>query len=168
MKDHNPILSPRSIVFGAITATFCFLSRTLFGTPYDTAHLTEGINFLPSIWLFNFLSVSACFLMGASAGWVIDCIERGDNSGVRSISAYRGALFLSFSFFLFLIWFPVLFFAQRFFLSFVISILALVSSLACAVEWGRLNPTRASLVIWADTVWLFYIMFVSLSVWWGS
>ena len=147
---------------------FCFLSRTLFGSPLDTVHLTEGINFLPSIWLFNFLSVSACFLMGAGAGWVIDYIERGDNSGVRAICAYRGALFLSFSFFLFLIWFPVLFFARRFFLSFIISTLALVSSLVCAIEWSKLSPARASLVIWVDTVWLFYIMFVSLSVWWGS
>jgi hypothetical protein len=36
------------------------------------------------------------------------------------------------------------------------------------IEWGRLAPTRAPLMICCNTVWLFYIMLLSLSVWWGS
>jgi len=168
MKNGCYIFGPRPLVCGGICGGFCLLSRTLFGSPLEMLHLTEGINLLPSVWFFNLLSVFACFLMGMSFGWIIDYAVRGHNSGVKEICAYRGALCLSFAFFLFLLWFPVLFYAKRLFISFVISVIAMICSLACAVEWTRLLPTRASLVIYADTVWLFYIMLISLSVWWGS
>jgi len=168
MKYSCPILSPRAVFCGGITGSFCFLSRTLFGSPLDIIHITERINFLPSVWLFNLLSVAACFFMGISFGWIVDGIVSGHNSGQKSVSAYRGALFLSISFFLFIIWFPVLFFAKRLFLSFLISVLELFCALTCAIEWSKLIPRRSSLLIYADTVWFFYIMFVSLSVWWGS
>ena len=168
MKKGCSILSPRGLVYGGVLAAFCFLSRTLFGSPLDMIHLTEGISFLPSIWLFNLLSVSACFLMGISFGWIIDDVISGHNSGYMSVLAYRGALYLSFSFFLFVIWFPVLFLAKRLFIAFAISVIALLCSLSCAIEWSRVTPTRAALLIYLDTAWLFYIMLVSLSVWWGS
>lgn len=168
MKNSCHVLSPRSLIYGGVSAGICFLSRTLFGSPLDMIHMTDGINFLPSIWLFNLLSISACALMGMSFGWVMDYLIKGYNSGSRAICAYRGALFLSFSFFMFLLWFPVLFYGKRLFISFVISVVALICSLACAIEWSKLSPTRSSLAIYADTVWLFYVMFVSLSLWWGS
>lgn len=168
MKKGCSIFSPRGIVCGGVCASVCFLSRTLFGSPLDMIHLTQKINFLPSIWLFNFLSVAACFLVGMSFGWIIDGVVIGHSSGPMATCAYRGALFLCCSFFLFLIWFPVLFFARRLFVSFVISVSALICSLSCAIEWSKLTPRSASLLIYLNTVWLFYIMFVSLSVWWGS
>lgn len=168
MKNNCPILSPRALVYGGICGIFCFISRTLFGSPLEALHILGGGRAFPPMWVFNFLSVCSCALMGMSAGWIIDCIARGYNSGTRSVNAYRGALYLSFAFFLFLIWFPVLFFAKRLFIAFMLSTLAMISSLACAIEWGRLVPTRATLVIYCNTIWLFYIMLVSLSVWWGS
>ena len=168
MKKCCYFFSPRALIYGGVCGGFCFISRSLLGSPLEMLHLTEEINLLPSYWFFNLLSVFACFLMGMGFGWIIDCVVRGHNSGAKEIFAYRGALCLSFAFFLFLLWFPVLFYAKRLFVSFVVSILATICSLACAVEWSRLAPTRASLVIYADTVWLFYIMLVSLSVWWGS
>ena len=168
MKNYYPILSPRALLYGGVCGGFCFLSRSLFGSPLDTIHIISGAYLLPPVWIFNLLSICACALIGVSAGWIVDYIVKGYNSGARAVSAYRGALYLSFSFFLFIIWFPVLFFAQRLFVAFAVSVLALICSLVCAIEWGRLAPTRASLLIYANTLWLFYIMFVSLSVWWGS
>lgn len=168
MKNSSHALSPRAIVCGAMSGGLCFLSRTLFGTPLEMIHLTDNINLLPPFWLFNLLSISACFLMGMSFGWIIDYAIRGYNSGTREVLAYRGALFLSFAFFMFLLWFPVLFYAQRLFISFLLSVVSLICSLACAIGWSRLSPMRASVVIYADTIWLFYIMLVSLSVWWGN
>ena len=168
MKKAYPILSPRGLFCGCITGAFCLLSRTLFGNPLGTIHLIEKTNLLPPLWIFNLLSVCTCFLVGMSFGWIADHVISGNNAGQRAVCAYRGALYLSVSFFLFVIWFSVLFYGQRFFVSLVLSVVALICSLACAVEWGRLIPTRASLIVYLNTVWLFYIMLLSLSVWWQS
>ena len=168
MKRAYPILSARSILYGGVSGGFCFLSRTLFGNPLGMIYFTEGKSLLPSLWLFNILSVAACGAMGMSLGWVIDHVANGNNTGQRSVCVYRGALFLSFAFFLFVVWFPTLFFGQRLFVSLVLSVAAMICSLICAFEWSRVLPTRASVVIYADTVWMFYITLVSLSIWWKS
>ena len=168
MKSRHTILSPRALMYGGICGGFCFISRTFFESPLEMVHLTESVNLLPPIWIFNLLSVVACFVMGMSAGCVIDYVVTGQNSGAKATSAYRGALYLSFSFFLFLVWFPILFFAQKLFMSFAISVIALICSVTCAFEWSRLRPSSASVLIYIDAVWLFYMMFVSLSIWWGS
>ncbi len=168
MKSNNPVFGFRGLLYGAISGGCCFLSRTLFGSPLEMMHLIQDINFLPSVWLFNILSVSACFLMGICLGWIIESVVIGYNSGPKEACAYRGALYLSFSFFLFIIWFFVLFYARRLFLSFLISVLTLLSALSCSVEWSNLKPTRAAIFMYVDTIWMLYITFVSLSVWWGS
>lgn len=168
MKISYPILSPRAIIYGCIAGIACFISRTMLGSPLNMIHIIGSTACLPPLWIFNLLSVLSSALMGASAAWVIDSIEVGYNNGAREISSYRGALCLSCAFFLFLIWFPILFFAQRLFLSFVVSALALICSLCCAIEWSRVGPSRSSAVMYVNTAWLFYIMFVSLSVWWGN
>ncbi len=164
MKRNYPLFSLRSLVYGGICALCCFVSRTAFGSPLNMIHLTQSIGVLPPLWLFNVLSIVGCFLMGISFGWIVDEIVRGFNSGLKEICAYRGALFLSFSFFLFLLWFPLLFCAERLFLSFIASVIALISLLICAIEWRKLTPIHASAVLFIDTVWMFYIMFVSLSI----
>ena len=168
MKRSFPILSPRAIIYGCIAGAACFVSRTMLGSPLNMLHMLGSAACLPPLWLFNFLSVLASALMGMSAAWVIDCVASGYNNGAREIGSYRGALYLLSAFFLFLIWFPILFLAQRLFLSFAVSILALISSLCCAIEWSRVSPSRSAAVMYVNTVWLFYIMFVSLSVWWGN
>ncbi len=167
MKRSYQILSPRAIIYGGVAGVACFVSRTVLGNPMNMLHITESTNCLPPLWVFNLLSVISCTLMGMSAGWIIDCVLSGHNKGAFEISSYRGALYLSFAFFMFLIWFPVLFFAQKLFLSLVIAILALICSLCCAIEWSRVSPPRSSLVMYVNTIWLFYIMFVNLSLWWG-
>lgn len=168
MKRSYPILSPRAIIYGSIAGVACFISRTMLGSPLNMLHMIGHTGCLPPLWLFNLLSVIASALMGMSAAWVIDCIASGYNNGARAISSYRGSLYLSCAFFLFLIWFPVLFLAGRLFIAFTISILALISSLCCAIEWSRVGPSRSAAVIYVNTAWLFYIMFVSLSAWWGN
>ena len=168
MKVSYPILSPRAIIYGCIAGIACFISRTMLGSPLNMIHIIGSTACLPPLWIFNLLSVLSSALMGASTAWVIDSIEVGYNNGAREISSYRGALCLSCTFFLFLIWFPILFFAQRLFLSFVVSALALICSLCCAIEWSRVGPSRSAAVMYVNTAWLFYIMFVSLSVWWGN
>ncbi len=164
MKKNYSVFSIRSIFCGAIAAISCFISRTVFGSPLNMMHMTEGINFLPPIWIFNLLSMFISFMIGMSYGWSVDEIVNGRNAGTREIYVYRGALYLSFAFFLFLIWYPLLFCEEKIFLSFCLSVIALICSLICAVEWSKTVPTRASLIIFSNTAWLFYIMFSSLSI----
>lgn len=166
MKRVHPILSSRAIIYGCIAGVACFISRTTLGNPLNMLHMVGSSACLPPLWIFNLLSVIASTAMGISAAWVLDGVASGYNNGAREISAYRGALFVSCAFFLFLIWFPVLFFAQRLFLSFAVSVFALICSLCCAIEWSRVRPSRSAAAMYINTVWLFYIMFVSLSVWW--
>ena len=164
MKRSYFLFSFRGLVYGGISALCCFISRTSFGSPLNMIHLTQGIGILPPLWIFNFLSIFSCFLMGISFGLIVDEIVRGFNSGLKEICAYRGALFLSFSFFSFLLWFPLLFFAEKLVLSFIVSVIALISLLICAIEWRKLTPPHACAVLFINAVWMFYIMFASLSI----
>jgi len=164
MKRSYPISSLRGLLYGGISALVCFISRISCGSPLKMIHLTQGIGVLPPLWIFNVISILSCFLMGISFGWIVDEITRGFNSGIKEICAYRGALFLSFSFFSFLLWFPLIFIAEKLFLSFIASVVALISLLTCAIEWRKLTPTYASAVLFINAVWMFYIMFLSLSI----
>ncbi len=163
-----PFFSLTGIVCGAVSAFAGFISRTSFGSPLDMIHKISGKCALPSIWVFNLVSIAFFFVIGLAFGWVAETTADRMNVGREEVSAYRGAMFLIAAFFLSLIWYPVFMFAQKLFLSLVISILCMLSSLLCAVEWGRVFLKRASVAMLINTLWCFYIMFISLSVFLNS
>ncbi len=168
MKSRYPFFSVTGIICGAVSALFCLISRTSFGSPLDMIHKISGTCALPPIWVFNFISIVSFFILGLSFGRIAESTSDRMNVGREEICAYRGGMFAITTFFLSLIWYPVFMLAQKLFLAFVISVLSMISSLLCTLEWGKVYPKRTSCLVLINTVWCFYIMFVSLSVFLNS
>ena len=164
MNKKNTILNGSTVFFGGICALLCFLSFSLFGNPFESIHLLDGMKILPPIWLFNLISLALFFFAGASAGAVARCTQSRMNTADIEISAYKGALFFLNSFWISLVRNCLFFFTGRLFISLVLSLTCLLTSIACAYTWGKVRPRAASVIMIAFSVWQFYLFFVNFSV----
>ncbi len=153
-----------SICFGAISAICCIISRYVSNSPLELIHLIDNRNIIPSILLFNILSVSLYFLIGTASGGIICASSKKLNLGMSLSAAYRGGLFFITSFFLGLIWYPLFFSCEHLMLSLVVSFISLISAIICASNWSCVNPRSSSVIMVSFCIWMFYIMFISLSV----
>ncbi len=164
MKNRIPILSMTSI-WCAIITTFCgYISKTCFGNPIDMLHKIGGLKIMPPIWIFNLLSLFSFFLIGLSSGWIIDSVILRENIGDRELHAYKGGIFASFTFFSSIIWFPTMMYAERIFISLIISAICTMSSILCSIEWSQVSPRGSSFTFLACSIWNIYIMFFNISV----
>lgn len=136
-----------SLAIGTISAVTCFISRTSFGSPINMMHKLSHINIIPPIWILNLFSFLFCFLIGFSAGLVIEAGVCKTNVGEIQFHAYRGGLFIIISFFLSLIRYHVFFMSEKLFMSLIISIVSTISICLCTFEWSRVAPGRASIIV---------------------
>ncbi len=163
MKENARLLNLTSLICGATCAAFSAISRIVSGAPFDTIHKLDGCDIIPPIWIFNLLSVAWAFLIGLAAGSVIS--EASCSHGASSqIHALRGGLFFISSFFLGILWYHTFFFEEFLFISLLLAIGALICNIICAFNWYNLSVSAPPLIISAYVLWLFYIVFMNISV----
>ena len=153
-----------SLATGTISAITCFISRTSFGSPMNMMHRLSNINIIPPIWILNLFSFLFCFMIGFSAGLVIEAGGCKTNVGERQFYAYRGGLFIIISFFLSLIRYHVFFMSEKLFMSLIISTVSTVSICLCTLEWSRVAPIRASVIVGLCSFFELYLTVLILIV----
>jgi hypothetical protein len=167
MSNKNSMINGLSLLLGAVCAVFAFLARAVSGSPLDIIHKLYGLELLPPIWLFNFLSVAWSFLIGAAAGAVIYGAASNKICGAQKIGAYIGLCFFLVSFFMSIIWYPLLFSAEALFLSFVASILVVLSAVLCAVNWFGAKVGIPAIIMSAYAICSFYLFIVNVAILFG-
>lgn len=150
------------LIFGALYAVLGFAVRIFSKNPLETVHILGANNFLPPIWIFNILCIFWFFACGYAAGIVFGDVILRCPKGTEEIYAYRGGMAFIAMFFLTLIWYPVFFCDIRLFFALIISIASVICSAVCACFWRR--DKLASLIMCANSIWLFYILLANLSV----
>lgn len=146
-----------------ISMMICLFVRILSQSPFELIHKLDCNDIIPPIWLFNLLSLIWCFLFGYAAGNIIFCVAHGKSHGIRETRAYQGGLFFVNSFYLSLLWYPVLFGAERIFIALLISLSAVICSAICAYMWKSVSSI-SSLITAAYTLWSAYIVFILICV----
>ena len=164
MKKQSFFFTQHGVIFGAISSIFCLFFISAFGSPFDMIHKLNGIGMIPPIWIINLLLIVFFFLQGFSFGSIITAAKNRINVGEKELCAYRGTVFLSCAFFLSLLWYPLFFFAEKLFLSLLVSIVCLIFSILCAIEWLHAEPIGASITVFVCSIFEFYILFINLSV----
>lgn len=164
MKKQSFFFTQHGVIFGAISSIFFLFFISAFGSPFDMIHKLNGIGMIPPIWIINLLSIVFFFLQGFSLGSIITAAKNRINVGEKELCAYRGTVFLSCAFFLSLLWYPLFFFAEKLFLSLLVSIVCLIFSILCAIEWLHAEPIGASITVFVCSIFEFYILFINLSV----
>ena len=167
MSKNSSIINGISLICGIVGALCVFLSRMLSGNPLDMIHKLDGLNVIPPIWIFNFLSVIWYFLIGAAVGLTLKELNNGHSCGQSAIAGYRGIAFFLITFFVCLIWYPTFFSAQAIFISFVMCLAVCISAVCCAYNWFFAKVKIAALIMTAYSVWSLYILIINLSVLFG-
>ncbi len=136
-----------SLVMGSISSICCFISRTSFGSPLNMMHKLNDVNIMPPLWILNLLSFLFYFLIGFSAGLVIEAGACKMNLGDSQAHAYRGGIGIVASFFLSLIRYHVFFLSEKIFISLLISIISTICIFLCTYEWSKIIPSKASITV---------------------
>ncbi len=164
MKGAYCKLNIKGMIFG-ILFSFCgFVSKSLLNDPVDMIHKLQTINSVPPLWIFNLLFLTFFFLLGYCAGSVIDSTQKNCNVGNQKIQAFRGGIYITCLFFLSLIWYPLFFLCGKIFLSLIVSVCAMMLAVMATVEWSRVRPTGILIIMSVCDLYIFYTMFISLSV----
>ncbi len=151
-----------SLVTGTVSAICCFISRTSFGSPLDMMHKLNSISIMPPLWVLNILSFLFYFLLGFSAGLVIEAGTCKMNIGDSEVHAYRGGVFLIASFFLSLMRYHTFFLSEKIFISLLISITSTVCIFFCTLEWAKIIPSKASITVGLCTIFELYLTIITL------
>ncbi len=149
-------------VFGVISCICFYFSRSLFTNPLDMVHKLSGKSIIPPMWLLNLMSLVFAFFLGYSFGSILNITKKGINAGVKEVSVYKGAVFLVCGFFLSLIWYPIMFIAEKILFSLIISVIATLSLLSCTLEWRSVRPSSAAITTFACAVFNFYLMLINI------
>ena len=164
MRETNSIFCRSSLLCALLSFAVCLVSRVLFDSPLEMLHIVKGVKLLPPLWFFNLLSYAWFFLIGLSAGAIIDKTSLRLNNGNNEICAYKGGIYFSFSFFLGIIIYHVFFILRMLLLSTFISAMCMICTFLCAVTWRKVRPMTSSFIMFCFGGWNFYLFFVCLSV----
>ena len=152
-----------NIISGTACALFYFISRIICGNGFDMLHKLSEFDILPPIWIFNAIFLIFYFIIGIAAGAMIHGVSLQQIRGEGETCAYRGGLFFISSFFLGIIWFPLFFIFQSLFFSVLCALSALMCALVCAFQWYKTVNKSSPTLMATFAVWMFYILFLSIS-----
>lgn len=164
MKGNTSTVNFTSLICATACAAFSAITRIVSGSPFDTVHKLDTCDMIPPMWIFNLLSVIWAFIIGLAAGGIVTAVSSGRCGGASQISAYRGGLFFISSFFLGIIWYPTFFCSQSLLISLLLALCALICNVVCAFNWYNLPVAAPPLIMSAYVLWLFYIVFMNISV----
>ena len=163
MSNKKSTFTNISLICGIVSAALSLLIIFLSGSPYDMLHKIDSENTLPPIWVWIVSSTVFGFLSGYAMGILIGNMWCGKIVGANEISAYRGLIFFVALFFLSNAHYPLFFVAEKLIVSLVITILAIISAIACAILWAKPSPL-SSVLVSVYALWLIYVAFVNVCV----
>lgn len=162
-SSHKNSLSIFSIICGAVYALISFLIRINTKNQFELIHIINCEDIFPPIWLFNFLGILFAFLLGFSAGLIIDDISFKKCNTDGELNAYRGGLLFVSTFFLSLIWYPLFFSGEYFLFALLISLLAAIAAIFNGIFWISVKSISGILAI-ISSLWLFYVFIINVLV----
>lgn len=152
-----------SLICGIICSLLCAGSVLISGSPFEMIHKLNVGHALPPMWLWGFLSFVWGFLVGSAAGTVIAETFCSKAHNEREICAYKGGLFFLGALFFFALHYPLFFVAERLFFAMVSVLIALACACLCALFWSKVS-IYATVIMVSFAFWLFYVLFVTLSI----
>lgn len=159
-KIKEGLFDPFALILGGICLTVCLISLAVSGTPYDAAHRLDGIGVIPPLWIWRLVLMIWSFLAGAAAGAIVSSCTVKKLGACQEAQIYKGAVFLTVAFFLFILHYPLLFCCERLLLSLVASLTAVACAVICGGFWSKVNCFAAVTVI-GFAFWLTYTTFIT-------
>lgn len=159
----NNFFNGISLTCGTICAIFLIISVTISGSPFEMIHKLNAANILPPMWLWGFLTSVWGFLIGYAAGLIIFEAVCNKSHNEREICAYKGGLFFLAALFLFVLHYPLFFVAERLFTALLAALVAAACACLCAFFWSKTSALAAVIIV-SYAFWLFYVVFVTLSI----
>lgn len=162
-SSRNNLFNGISLICGTICSIFFIGSVIISGSPFDMIHKFNVGNILPPMWLWGFLTLIWGFLVGYAAGIVIFETTYHKAHNEREICAYKGGLFFLSAAFFFVLHYPLFFVAERLLVSLLAILIAAACACLCAFFWSRITAF-ATVIMASYAFWLFYVVFVTLSI----
>lgn len=163
ISSRNNRLGGISLICGIICSLFFAGSIAISGSPFEMIHKLNVGNILPPMWLWGFLSFVWGLLIGTASGSVITEVICNKAHNEREICAYKGGLLFLIALFFFSVHYPLFFVAERLFFALFAVLIALVCACLCALFWSKVS-VYATVVMASFAFWLFYVLFVTLSI----
>ena len=163
MSSKKAFFNNVSLILGVSCAIITLVIMVVSGSPFDMLHKTYSDNAIPPIWVWGLSSILLSFLSGCGAGILLGNLIHGKLSGNHEHSAYKGMIFFVALFFLSNAHYPIFFVAERFFISLIISVVAIAAAVLCALFWAKPSPLSTVLVS-LFALWQMYVTFINVCV----
>lgn len=164
MNKKNVFFTPITLLCGLACAITGIASLVLFGAPLCSINVLRGMNIFPPIWIYNLISTVWYFLIGAAYGAILEANTRRINSGDIETAAHKGGAFLISAFWISIIRHFLLFYAGRLFIALLLSCICALCSLIASIIWRKAYPRVSSVTVLGFTIWQFYNLLLSFSV----
>ena len=164
MKKKHLLINSYSLFCGAVCIIFPIIAKRLSDSPLDMLHKIQNRSIIPPMWVFDILFAVWFFLLGVSAGIEIYTTKHNLNICQKELYIYKGALFFVCTLFLSSIWYPIFFSGNYLFLSVLLSLFAFFSSMLCTAFWLQTYAFTPAIITLGYSVWFFYVLFISISV----
>lgn len=163
ISSRNNLFNGISLVCGTICSIFFIGSMIISGSPFEMIHKLNVGNILPPMWLWGFFTLIWGFLGGYAAGLIIFEAVRNKAHSEREICAYKGGLFFLAALFFFVLHYPLFFVGEKLFVALLAVLIAAACACLCAFFWSRI-AAFATVIMASYAFWLFYVVFVTLSI----
>ncbi len=160
-NNKSESLKRNAVICGIIYAAVGFITRIFSVSPFETIHMMGLEAYLPPMWIFNLLCIFWFFVCGTALGTGLTKKSCGRLSLSGEIGFYRGCIAFTSLIFLTLLWYPKFFEGNSFVFSLIISLIGVLCSAICAVQW-RVVGVYEVIAMSANSVWLIYIFLVNL------
>lgn len=159
----NNIINSMGITFGAVLALIFIFVRIFADSPYESIYRLDPSGNLPALWLLNLIFFVWFFLIGYSAGAVLDFALYQKGGCNEKALIYKGFIVFTICFFLSHISYSVFFAGKHLFIAILMILTAIASSAATMLAWARINKISA-LIMGGYGIWLFYLFIICSSV----
>ena len=158
----NSILNTTGIIFGTAFALIFIFVRIFSESPYETIYRLDPSGIIPALWLLNLISFIWFFLIGYSAGSVLDSAlcQKGN---CNNLLIYKGFVAFTICFFLSHISYCIFFAGKHLFIAILIILTAIICSATTMIIWSKIKKF-AALLMGGYCIWLFYLFIICSSV----
>ena len=154
MERSNPVVM---LTVGVLLTVAGILVRVGVGSPYRTIHALGIEEMIPSAFLMAVVWTFSFFTVGCAGGFLLAYQTAADRA-----EKYKGCMYFVLLFGLELCWYPTFFGANLIFLSVLLCILILCTSLATTFCCYRVTSFSGILML-AHDVWLIYMLLLNFA-----
>ena len=157
------ILSGMGVIFGIALALIFIFVRIFSESQYETIYRLDPSGIIPALWLLNLISFIWFFLIGYSAGSVLDPALCKKGNCNDELLICKGFVSFTLCFFLSHISYSVFFGGKHLFLAIIMILTAIACSAVTMLIWSKIQ-NLAALIMGGYCIWLFYLFIICSSV----